>query len=117
MVERYEGAFPVQYIVIPNGGPSNARNVGSTQAQGRYLVILDSDVVLLPDYIKNVVAAINYYDGIGKPLDAFGGPDAAHEHFSNVQKAIDDEFPNNRRDTRGKTPSKSLLPSKLQSRL
>lgn len=88
VVERYEGAFPVQYIAIPNGGPSNARNVGSSQAQGRYLVILDSDVVLPPDYIKNVVAAINYYDDIGKPLDAFGGPDAAHEHFSNVQKAI-----------------------------
>ena len=72
VVERYEGAFPVQYIAISNGGPSNARNVGSSQAQGRYLVILDSDVVLPPDYIKNVVAAINYYDGIGKPLDAFG---------------------------------------------
>ncbi len=88
VVAKYEGAFPIQYITIPNGGPSNARNVGSTYAHGRYLVILDSDVELPSGYIRHVTEAIQRYEAEGTPLDAFGGPDAADEHFTNVQKAI-----------------------------
>ena len=48
IVESYREAFGerLRYIVTPNGGPSKARNRGAREAQGEYLLILDSDVVL-----------------------------------------------------------------------
>lgn len=83
IVEKYREDLPLRYLVIPNGGPSRARNIGAKEAQGDYLLILDSDVVLPPSYL-NAVA-----DGIAQTgADAFGGPDAASPDFSPMQKAV-----------------------------
>lgn len=50
---------------------------------GDYYIILDSDCILPPGYLKAVD------DSLGKEfVHCFGGPDAAHESFSVVQKAI-----------------------------
>ena len=83
IVEKYREDLPLRYLAIPNGGPSRARNIGAKEAQGDYLLILDSDVVLPPSYL-NAVA-----DGIVQTgADAFGGPDAASPDFSPMQKAV-----------------------------
>jgi len=47
------------------------------------LIILDSDAVAPEGYIAAVEAEMKRQD-----TDAFGGPDAAHESFTDVQKAI-----------------------------
>ena len=85
IVESYREAFGerLRYIVTPNGGPSKARNRGAREAQGEYLLILDSDVVLPAGYLR----AVDDFLSI-RPVDAFGGPDAAAPDFSVVQKAI-----------------------------
>lgn len=88
VVAAYEGAFPLHYIETLNGGPSRARNIGATKASGKYLVVLDSDVVLPPHYIATLYRYIVDAENSGKPIDAFGGPDAAHSNFSPIQKAI-----------------------------
>lgn len=83
--ETYQqlGDFVVKYYLKDNSGPGPSRNYGAAKASGEYLLILDSDVIVPADYIKNIS---NHLEK--EPLDAFGGPDCAHEGFSDIQKAI-----------------------------
>ena len=72
------------YVFQENTGQGFARNNGMSLAKGRFFVILDSDVILPPDYLELLQNAIK-----SRKLDAFGGPDAAASDFSNLQKAMD----------------------------
>lgn len=83
VVAAYADRLSIRYLTKENGGPAKARNVGAGEAQGDYLLILDSDVVLPKDYLT----AVN--DELARQhADAFGGPDAAHPDFTPLQKAI-----------------------------
>ncbi|MDE6611723.1 MAG: glycosyltransferase, partial [Muribaculaceae bacterium] len=73
----------VQYFYKDNEGRSIARNYGLERARGDYFLFFDSDCVIPPGYIATVKAAL-----AERPFDCFGGPDAAHESFSDIQKAI-----------------------------
>ncbi len=42
----------------PNGGLSSARNAGMREARGKYVMLLDADDVLHPDYLAKTVEAI-----------------------------------------------------------
>lgn len=88
VVRQYEEQLSIHYRVVPNGGPSKARNIGSAIAVGTYLLILDSDVVLPPDYLGAIERALTKAEANGKCIDAFGGPDAASDDFTPIQKAI-----------------------------
>jgi len=83
VVERYNGQLNVSYYMKPNSGPGQSRNYGAERARGDYLIVLDSDVVLPEGYMQ----AIDY-ELRRQPADAFGGPDASHPSFTNIQKAI-----------------------------
>ena len=84
VVDSYQGSLPIlRYIAVPNGGPSRARNIGAREARGEYIIILDSDVVVPAGYLSAVDDYLQEY-----PVDAFGGPDAASDDFTPVQKAI-----------------------------
>ncbi|MBQ7635622.1 MAG: glycosyltransferase [Bacteroidaceae bacterium] len=81
--DRYADRLPLHYFCKENGGPGPARNYGAERAQGEWLIILDSDVVLPPGYLAAIGEEID-----GEDCDAFGGPDRAHPSFTPVQKAI-----------------------------
>lgn len=81
--ERYAGKMQLHYFMKENSGPSKSRNYGATLAQGDYLIILDSDVVLPSTYLEAVNHELELADA-----DAFGGPDRANSSFTDVQKAI-----------------------------
>ena len=83
VVERYADKLAVQYYDKPNSGPGQTRNYGVERANGEYVIILDSDVVLPEGYFAAIDAEL-----AANPCDAFGGPDRAHESFSTTQKAI-----------------------------
>jgi glycosyltransferase involved in cell wall biosynthesis len=83
VVALYKNKFQIAYYDIPNGGPGQARNYGAAQSTGEYLVILDSDCILPPEYIASLCMELNTTH-----VDAFGGPDRAAESFTNIQKAI-----------------------------
>lgn len=83
VAEEYAGRIPVKYFFKDNEGRSIARNHGMERAEGDYFVFFDSDCVIPPDYFTILTAALD-----SEPLDCFGGPDSAHESFSDVQKAI-----------------------------
>lgn len=83
VVSAYASRLNIQYLSKPNGGPALARNFGAGHAQGDYLLVLDSDVVVPEDYLGAVDREL-----AARPSDAFGGPDAAHPDFTPLQKAI-----------------------------
>lgn len=83
VVDRYRDRLNVQYYRIENSGPGPARNYGVAQSSGEYVIILDSDCILPPSYLKQVDHSFKHYHA-----DAFGGADRAHKDFSTIQKAI-----------------------------
>jgi GT2 family glycosyltransferase len=83
VVAKYESALDIKYFVKPNAGQGFARNYGFERAKGDFFVIFDSDCIIPADYLETVRDYLFEHN-----LDAYGGPDAAHESFSPVQKAI-----------------------------
>ncbi|MCH2229223.1 MAG: glycosyltransferase [Crocinitomicaceae bacterium] len=80
---KYSAQLDMNYFYKNNSGPGGSRNFGAKEAQGEYLIILDSDCIIPENYIKNIRAELN-----SAPCDSFGGADAAHESFSDMQKAV-----------------------------
>lgn len=73
----------ISYFWKENEGRSIARNYGMERAGGEYFVFFDSDCVIPPAYFETLDKEL-----AANPLDCFGGPDAAHESFTDTQKAI-----------------------------
>ena len=114
--DKYVGVLDLHYYYKENSGPGQSRNYGAERAQGEWLIVLDSDVVLPEGYLRAVddslKCIVDSYDyrasndsGPGEErnrqgnhnyslstinyiCDAWGGPDAAHPDFTPVQKAI-----------------------------
>lgn len=83
IIEKYEDDLQISYYVKENTGPGDSRNYGMQKAKGNYFLVLDSDVILPPDYLKEVSRGLH-----ANFVHCFGGPDDAHQNFSDLQKAI-----------------------------
>ena len=83
VARKYAEKVDVKYFYKENEGRSIARNYGLERAQGDYFVFFDSDCVIPPDYFATLSRCLDE-----NPLDCFGGPDAAHDSFTDMQKAI-----------------------------
>ena len=83
IVERYANRMDIKYFFKQNEGQGFTRNFGFERAKGDYFVIFDSDCLIPHDYLEIVKNYLYEHH-----LDAYGGPDAAHESFTPVQKAI-----------------------------
>ena len=86
--DKYADILVLHYYAKENSGPGQSRNYGAERANGEYLLILDSDVVLPEGYLAAVDAELTAKSQESKAIAAFGGPDAAHPSFTPVQKAI-----------------------------
>ena len=83
IVEQYKSAIDIKYFFKENSGPGLSRNYGAERAEGKYVVFLDSDCIIPRQYTQVVRQACQEAG-----VDAFGGPDRAHDSFTNIQKAI-----------------------------
>lgn len=84
IIHSFQNQLPIRYLIQTNQGQGFARNEGMRQANGNFFIVLDSDVIVPKDYLAIVADAIKC-----RNLDAFGGPDAAANDFSVIQKAMD----------------------------
>lgn len=79
----FQEKLDLKYFFKPNSGQGFSRNYGFERATGDYFVQLDSDAIIPENYFEIVD---NYLKN--NWLDAYGGPDAAHKSFTDIQKAI-----------------------------
>jgi glycosyltransferase involved in cell wall biosynthesis len=81
--EKYASILDLHYYYKENSGPGQSRNYGVERARGEYVLIVDSDAVAPRGFMQAIDDELQR-----QPSDAWGGPDAAHESFTDVQKAI-----------------------------
>jgi dephospho-CoA kinase len=83
VVAKFSDKLNITYYFKENSGPGDSRNYGMHKAKGDYFIIFDSDCIIPENYLQEVEKELksNY-------VDCFGGPDAALDSFSNIQKAI-----------------------------
>ena len=83
IIDSYRDKLTINYFYKENAGQGFARNYAFERASGDYFIIFDSDCLIPKNYLKVVEKGI-----VKDNLDAFGGPDGAHESFTDIQKAI-----------------------------
>ena len=81
--EKYASILDLHYYYKENSGPGQSRNYGVELARGGHVLIVDSDAVAPRGFMQAIDDELQR-----QPSDAWGGPDAAHESFTDVQKAI-----------------------------
>ena len=83
IANQFKPELNIRYFYKENSRPAKSRNFGMQKASGDYFIFLDSDTITPENYIQTVRKELteNY-------VDAFGGPDAADESFTDLQKAI-----------------------------
>ena len=81
--DKYANILDLHYYFKENSGPGQSRNYGVDRANGEYVLIIDSDAVTPPGFMQAIEDELQR-----QPSDAWGGPDAAHESFTDIQKAI-----------------------------
>lgn len=83
VVKLFSGRMQISYYYKENSGPGDSRNFGMRQAKGDYFLIFDSDCIIPKQYLDEVDKALAH-----RYVDCFGGPDAALDSFTDIQKAI-----------------------------
>lgn len=83
IINKFKGSLNISYFYKENTGPGDSRNFGMQHAQGNYFLVLDSDCILPENYLSEVDKELQ-----SNFVHCFGGPDAAHGSFSDVQKGI-----------------------------
>ena len=83
VVNSLKDSLNIQYFFKENSGQGFTRNFGFERAKGDYFVVFDSDCLIPYSYFETVDKFLHR-----NKVDAFGGPDAAHESFTTLQKAI-----------------------------
>ena len=82
--------YPARLIRQPNGGPALARNHGAKEAKYGFLLFFDSDVIVLDDTIKEVIASF-----ADKTIDAVNGrycKESANKGFFQTYKTLMDFY-------------------------
>lgn len=69
----YESKINLTILNIPNGGVSNARNIGFQHTTGEFIVFLDADDILKPTFAENKIALLvnNHADACGSVIEHF----------------------------------------------
>jgi glycosyltransferase involved in cell wall biosynthesis len=80
---KFQHQLTLHYLFKPNSGPGPSRNFGFQHARGDYFVVFDSDCIIPPDYFTAVEEGLSIHK-----LDAWGGPDRAHQDFTILQRAM-----------------------------
>ena len=84
IVEGFKEKLDIQYFWKENTKQGFTRNFGFERAKGDWFVVFDSDCLIPSTYFEAVSAHLDAHPEI----EVYGGPDAAHPSFTDLQKAI-----------------------------
>jgi glycosyltransferase involved in cell wall biosynthesis len=65
ILESINFQFNVRIFHKPNGGPASARNFGVQHSKGDFLLFLDSDNLIQPDYLKKAMDLMSQKNDLG----------------------------------------------------
>ena len=85
LLKKYESnkTYPLRIIYQEYLPVSDARNEAAKIASGDYFIFLDSDCLIPENYLNEIELFLN-----NNKVDLFGGPDAARDDFTLLQRAI-----------------------------
>ena len=83
IVKDFNKKLNISYFFKKNSGPGDSRNFGMKRAKGNYFLIFDSDCELPKQYLSVVNKSLE-----NNFVDCYGGPDAALDNYSDIQKSI-----------------------------
>jgi glycosyltransferase involved in cell wall biosynthesis len=83
VIEKYKNSLDVKYFFKENTGPGTTRNFGAQKSEGDYFIFFDSDCIIPEKYMETVTQRLET-----QYTDCYGGPDAAMDSFTDIQKAI-----------------------------
>ena len=83
IVDTFKQKLNIKYFYKKNSVPGFSRNFGAKKAEGEYLIFCDSDCIIPSKYFEEIDNCLKK-----KYTDFFGGPDKAHQSFTDLQKAI-----------------------------
>ena len=63
LVENLEFPVPLRLVSEDTPGAAAARNAGAAQARGKYLVFIDNDILVEPDFLQLHLDALNDHSG------------------------------------------------------
>lgn len=78
------GVYPLTVLYQEYIKVSPARNAAAAVAKGDFLIFLDSDCIIPPDYLNVVADYLERHPDVA----LYGGPDLAERGFTPLQKAI-----------------------------
>jgi glycosyltransferase involved in cell wall biosynthesis len=85
--------YPVRLVEKENGGLSSARNAGIKEATGQWILTLDSDDKIAPDFVEKCLEYKDEYDIIGTGQQEFG--DSNRGYFFKTNPTHEDFKQNN----------------------
>lgn len=62
---KYADVLALHYYDKPNSGPGQSRNYGAERANGEWLIILDSDVIVPEHYLEAIEKTLPHREGQG----------------------------------------------------
>ena len=71
VLEHFIAEGSIQYIYQTNAGGGNARDTGIQAAQGKYIALLDSDDLFLPNKLEKQIAFLEEYNEAGMVHSGF----------------------------------------------
>lgn len=84
VIDLFKETLQIRYFYKKNSGQGFSRNYGFERARGEWLIVFDSDCLIPSHYFK----VVKEYLDSNPTINAYGGPDRAHDSFTRTQKAI-----------------------------
>lgn len=90
ILEQYAGK--IIYKTIPNGGVSNARNVGIEMSGGDWIAFLDADDIWYPNKLERQSVFLQKFPKVGLCCSNFAIGNLGENHFSGYHQDIQGSF-------------------------
>ncbi|ETW94729.1 MAG: hypothetical protein ETSY1_33590 [Candidatus Entotheonella factor] len=84
--------IPVTFLEQANAGPASARNRGAASAKGHYLIFIDNDIVVQPDFVRRHVETLIAYPGCWIVGRSTMPPEICQTPFGRYRYALWDSF-------------------------